>query len=439
MKSRHAFAIATALCLILPALPVEAEIDRDRMRQDLDIMEGILKSLHAQNKPDLGRIHLEPHVRGLYFENYGVIFLIEERRLARSGTSGVGSFRRLLAASEKTEESKVVEDIRAKLEERRHMFRERLGDFLGMYADGIRQLEEDNRITILVHFEPLSLSLYHINLDQTAARISDKTQKLRAITRQLPYDSLSVRLRTGGRVRQKLRAITRRLTDDSLSVRLRPRGRVRMVPKAPSYNAMSEQIYSEITARKGDVVAYRRERISEAEFKKRIVSREHTPDASTLKKIGVMAAIMDKVLKHPNHSLSDFDKTLGIYKKGLGALFLVNAESGYRPDYRVTIDGEEASVILRRRTGKAVKGDSERKDQLVEDVVNVVGDYGYSLRTLKPSESIVVDVRFPKRMRRKPSDPRGLVLMVKKQDVDAYTRKDLDLAAFREKVDIQEY
>ena len=413
MKTRHAFAIATALCLFLPALPVEAEIDRDRMRQDLDIMEGILKSLHAQNKPDLGRIHLEPHVRGLYFENYGVIFLIEERKLARSRTSGVESFRRLRAATEKTEESKVVEDILAKLEKRRHMFRERLGDFLGMYADGIRQLEEDNRITILVHFEPLSLSLYHINMDQIAAGISDKSQILRAITRQLPYDSLSVRVRPGGRVR--------------------------MVPKAPSYNAMSEQVYSEITARKGDVVAYRRERISEAEFKKLIVSREHTPDASTLKKIGVMAAIMDNVLKHPNHTLSDLDKTLGIYKDGLGALFLVNAESGYRPDYRVTIDGEEASVILRRRTGKAVKGGSEIKNELVEDVVNVVGDYGYSLRTLKPEEYIVVDVRFPKRMRRRPSDPRGLVLMVKKQDVDAYSGGDLDQAAFREKVDIQEY
>ena len=413
MNGHFICVIATALCLFLPALPTEAEIDRERMQQDLDIMEGILKSLHAQTTTNLVGVHQEPQVRGLYFANYGVIFLIDERRLAGSGTARAGTFRRLLAASEKTERSKVVEDIRAKLEKRRHAFRERLGEFLGMYADGIRQLEEDNRITILVHFEPLSLSLYHINLDQTAAGISDKSQKLRAITRQSTYDSLSVRLRPGGRVR--------------------------MVPKARSHNAMSEQIYSEITARKGHIVAYRREHISEAEFRKLIVSREHTPDASTKKKIGVMAAIMGKVLKHPNHTLSDLDKTLGIYKDGLGALFLVSAESGYRPDYSVTIDGKEASVILRRRTGKAVKGDNEKKNQLVEDVVNVVGDYGYSLRTLKPGEYIVVDVRFPKRMRRRPSDPRGLVFMVKKQDVDAYTRKDLDLAAFREKVDIQEY
>ena len=93
----------------------------------------------------------------------------------------------------------VVEDILAKLEKRRHVFRERLGDFLGMYADGIRQLEEDNRITILVHFEPLSPSLYHINMDQAVAGISDKSQILRAITRQLPYDlSLSARAFVSG-------------------------------------------------------------------------------------------------------------------------------------------------------------------------------------------------------------------------------------------------
>lgn len=414
MKTRHVFAIATAFCLFLPALPAEAEIDRERMRQDLDIMEGILKSLHAQNKPDLGRIRLEPHVRGLYFENYGVIFLIEERRLAGSGTAGVGSLRGLLAASEKTEGGNVVEDIRAKLEKRRHAFRERLGDFLGMYADGIRQLEEDNRITILVHFEPLSPYPYHISLDQMAAVIADKSQKHRAITRRLTYDSLNVRLRPGGRVR--------------------------VVPKTRSYNAMSELIYSEITARKGDIVAYRHERISEAEFRNLIVSREHTPDASTMKKIGVMATILDKALKQTEHNVRRLDGTLGIYQKGLGAIFFVNVRGGFRGTaIHVRRKNDPKAVTYQVRPDKAVEIGKEPKDRFEKELVEIVGDYGYTLRTLKPEEYIVVEVRFPKGMRRKTSDPRGLVLKVKKQDVDAYTRKDLDLEAFREKVDIQEY
>lgn len=415
MKTHRIFAIATAICLSLPAFPVDAEIDRKRMKQDLDIMEGILQNLHAQNTPRFAGIHRGPQVRGLHFDNYGVIFLIEEERPPGSGSTGRVALQVLAARSEEQEVDDVIEDIRAKRKERRQTFRERLGEFLGTYADGIRQLEGENRITILVHFEPMSPFPFHIDLDLVAAGLSDKHEELRAITRQLH--------------------------SDSLNVSPRPRRKVRhgQVLKARSYNAMSELNYSEVTAKKGDIMAYRRERISEAEFRKRIVSREHRPDASTMKKIGVMAAIMDKVLKHPSHTLSNSEKTLGIYKDGLGALFLVHAGSGYRRDYRVTIAGKKTSVIHRARTGKALKGQSEIKDQLVEDVVNVVGDYGYSLRTLKPDEYIVVDVRFPRGFRRRTSDPRGLVLKVKKRDVDAYSRGDLDLAAFRQKADIQEY
>jgi hypothetical protein len=93
--------------------------------------------------------------------------------------------------------------------------------------------------------------------------------------------------------------------------------------------------------------------------------------------------------------------------------------------------------IHRRRQGKE---ESQIQDRFKEDLVNVVGDYGYSLRTLKPQEYIVVEVRFPEALwKRGWSDPRGLVLKVRKKDVDAYIREDLDLAAFRQKVDIQEF
>lgn len=54
-------------------------------------------------------------------------------------------------------------------------------------------------------------------------------------------------------------------------------------------------------------------------------------------------------------------------------------------------------------------------------------------------EYIVVEVRFLVGLRSSKLKQRSLVLKVKKQDVDAYSRGDLDLTAFREKVDIQEY
>ena len=80
MKAHHIFAVVTAFCIFNMASASEGEIDRERMQQDLDIMEGILQSLHAQTTSNLAGIHREPQIRGLYFENYGVIFHIEEKR-----------------------------------------------------------------------------------------------------------------------------------------------------------------------------------------------------------------------------------------------------------------------------------------------------------------------------------------------------------------------
>ncbi len=401
MKACHLIAFITACCLSLPASAGEVEIDRERMQQDLNIMEGILQSLHAQNTPFITGIHREPHVRGLYFENYGVIFLIEERRPAGFAFAGLKSFQSAAEASKKHEGGDVVKDIRAQREKRRVALQDRLGEFLGTYADAIRQLKDEDRITILVHYQPLS---------PISKEALDHIPELQAVAKQL----------------------------DSLKS---PR-KGRKIQKKHLYRVLSEPVYSEVTAKKRDIVAYRRERISEAEFRKRIVSREHKPDASTMKKIGVLATILDKALKRPDYLARDFNKTLGIYQEGLGALFFVNAGSGYRADHPVFKNKMKASFTSpthRRTQGKAGTEESQILDRFKEDLINVVGDYGYSLRTLKPQEYIVVEVRFPAGLWSGWSGPRGLVLKVQKKDVDAYTREDLDLAAFRQKVDIQEF
>lgn len=387
MKTRHVFAIATAFCLFLPDLPGAAEIDRDRMQQDLDIMEGILKNLHTQTTTNLVGVHQEPQVRGLYFANYGVIFLIEERRsgyleLEVELSKYLGKPSKVV---DEPEEAHV--DELQQMKKNRVALNDRLAEFLGSYADGIRQLEDEDRITILVHHKPFS----HV-LPGVHEALSDARNQLRVVTNK--------QLNSG----------------------------------------FQEQNYLEVTTKKRDIVAYRREKIDEAEFRKRIAFRDHRPDASTMKKIGVMATILDKALKQTEHSVRRLDGTLGIYQKGLGAIFFVNVRGGFRGTaIHVRRKNDPKAVTYQVRPGKAVEIGKKPKDRFTKELVEIVGDYGYTLRTLKPEEYIVVEVRFPKGMRRKTSDPRGLVLKVKKQDVDAYSGGDLDLAAFREKVDIQEY
>ena len=386
MKTHRIFAIATAICLSLPAFPVDAEIDRKRMKQDLDIMEGILKSLHAQNTPTVPGFLRDPHVRGLYFENYGVIFLIEERRPPGFEFAGVESHLAPTTATGIQKEGNVGKDGKSKRKNKRLAFQERLGEFLGTYADGIRQLKDEDRITILTHHRSGTRSL-----DDVASVIAGDSEYIWAF----------------------------------------PDNRTR--------TELSEQVYSEVTTKKSDIVAYRRERISEAEFRKRIVSRDHRPDGSLMKKIGVMATILDKALTQPEHPVPRIDTTLGIYQKGLGALFFMNAKSRRRTFFRMKTRKAPKTTVYSTSPGNAVKGDAQYQERLKDELVEAVGDYGYTLRTLKPDEYIVVEVRFPVEVRRTSSSLRGLVLMVQKKNVDAYSRGDLDLAAFRQKADIQEY
>lgn len=386
MKFYHVFAIPMAFCLFLPALPGAAEIDRERMQQDLDIMEGILQNLHAQNTPRFAGIHRGPQVRGLHFDDYGVIFLIEEE--PGPGESGLDyRMRKLEESGLEFKEKDYQKDIAERRKKQRVALRNRLVDFLGTYADGIRQLDDNKKITVMVNHMPDCGVMY-------------------GVEKEIPGEVMFM-----GVVRNK-----------------------------QPHSGLSEPVYLEVTSKKRDIVAYRREKIDEAEFRKRIAFRDHRPDASTMKKIGVMATILDKALKQTGHNVRRSDGTLGIYQKGLGAIFFVNVRGGFRgTPIHVSRKNDPKAVTYHVRPGKAVEIGNKPKDRFKKELVEIVGDYGYTLRTLKPEEYIVAEVRFPSRLGRRSSDPRGLVLKVKKRDVDAYSRGGLDLAAFRQKVDIQEY
>ncbi len=418
MKTHRIFAIATAICLSLPAFPVEAEIDRKRMKQDLDIMEGILQNLHEQTTSNLVGVHREPQVRGFYFENYGVIFLIEELGPAGYSLPGLGFPDKVTKVFETHSEGDVTMKFKEQVEKRRADIQNRLAEFLGTYADAIRQLKDTDRISILIFFQ--RLSPYGFDLESAVVGDSEWLWAKQSVPRR-HLMALQGAIKQDNRDSIAARA-KRSLDSDTLF-----------------YTVTSDQVYSEVTVKKGDIVAYRREQIDDEEFIKRIAFLDHRPDASLMKKIGVMSAILDQALKQSDHPVPHSNKTLGIYQEGLGALFFVKAQTSYLKEIRRAIIKASRSLSDRGRQGRSVKLDKAPENRLKEDLIEVVADYGFSIRTLKPEEYIVVEVRFPRGFRRRTSDPRGLVLKVKKRDVDAYSRGDLDLAAFRQKADIQEY
>ena len=415
MKGHLICAIATAFCLFLPAIPGEAEVDRERMQQDLDIMEGILQNLHAQSRPEFARINKKNAVGGLYIEDYGVLFLIEER--TENGISdAVRSllFEKSEVGAEELQMEDFLNQVVSRSSQTRLALQDRLAGFLGTYADGIRQLQDEDRITIFVRHKSTS-------------RIGFSRGQMGFFWKSHPFPNEEL---------HRLRAKLERLPPDSLDSR---KGKLQAIRMRQLDADLSQPLYSEVTAKKRDIVAYRREQIDEAAFRKRVVSREHRPDASTTKKIGVMAAILDKTLLMIDRPVPDYDRTMGIYMEGLGTLFFVRERSGYLAKYRRAMYNELRSTSDLRTQGGAGNVDIRLRDRLKVELVEVVGDYGHTVRTVKPDEYIVVEVRFLVGLRSSRLKQRGLVLKVKKGDVDAYSRGDLDLAAFRQKVDIREY
>ena len=153
-----------------------------------------------------------------------------------------------------------------------------------------------------------------------------------------------------------------------------------------------------------------------------LVVREHKPDDSRMKKIQILSVILDNSLKRTDQLVPNFGtRTLSMYYEGLGAVFFMNAGHGYWEIHPLTTKQGAAEV--------------ETRERFREKLIEVVGDYGYTLRTLGPEDYMVVDVRFPAGWESNP----GLVLKVRKKDVDAFSREEMDFEEFRRKVEILEF
>lgn len=176
--------IGGLLCLCAASGYSQTKIDWDRMERDLDIMEGIIGKLLGQNQQRWSPF--DQGVKGLYFEGYGVLFyvppsnmnglifrdVIQEQRLkARELQEMVQQFKGKLAnpsanldseerarleetirrleeenkaAAQKTEEP--IREAKQRIEQRN----KKLIEFLKYYADAINQLNDEDRISIII-------------------------------------------------------------------------------------------------------------------------------------------------------------------------------------------------------------------------------------------------------------------------------------------------
>ncbi|RMF57659.1 MAG: hypothetical protein D6743_18655, partial [Calditrichaeota bacterium] len=202
----------------------------------------------------------------------------------------------------------------------------------------------------------------------------------------------------------------------------------------------------EVTALRRDIIDYRKGKLTDAQFRKRISFHEKGEDKITSRNMAVMAKILDTALGQEHHQAFSSDgETRGTYLKGLGALFFMHAS--LQGQYSVlplfsqlhrTKSGHAAVV----RAGEAEEESEADLEEMYhtfrDDVLEVIADYGHTLRKLAPTEYVAVSVDLSGPL---PGQgvPRGFLVSAQKRELDKYSRGQLTLAQLRDKVSFQEY
>lgn len=447
---RHTF---TILALVLASLATSAfaqqGIDRKRMQRDLDIMEAVLGKLMNGNGGT--------EVQGLYFDGYGVIFLVNQefqfqwtgrrdrvRYIVREKHIQYGD-------EEEPDESEETPESDAR-KERLEILKSRLTEFFGTYADAIGQLKDTDRITVLANpgsgFPYLSGGYRFfpgaedytraVGAHAPAVEIErhGETGTARIVVRKAgrhssgAEDSLAMRIQAevdslAGRIHAEVDSVVKRIhIDHEIMAALGPAVHARGGPGAfvaAIAGARGEREPGlEATAKRSDILAHGRGRIDEEAFRARIAFRELAPDAESARRIDIMAGILDRALSRgaDRRRLLHMN-TAGIYLEDLGAIFFTRPASTVR--VRFFRAGEETED-----TGA---------DRLKADLVEIVADYGHTLRILKPAEYIVVQVDLSAG----PGVSQGMSRMTvkaRKQDVDAYNQRKIGLDEFKKRIEI---
>lgn len=386
-----------AMCVLLllamigvsQAQTTRKKISWERMQRDLDIMEGILNKLLMPSASDWDLLTNNP--RGLYFDGYGVVFQIDT-----SGPHRVFLDARKIALEKQLIELKArikgkgaalsqisrlrkLESDWSGFSENLEELKEQLIEFFGTYADAIGQLKRTDQITILT------------------------------------------KLGSAG----------------------------------PSYNLIGSHgmadhnpvFMLEATVKKADIIDYRRGRMDYDDFRNSVLFEERMEHDAQTQNLEIMASIMNTALSRKYHKQFGTDGNVhGIHLDGLGVIFFMqgNLHGEFAMAWPEIIDisrkKNNAVVYVpakeRRRNSlqKYRKLIQEYKDALLE----VVGDYGHTLRTIKSTEYVVVALNF-RHASWGEEVPKRMIMKIKKRDLDRYNRGDISFTQFKRKVVFNEY
>ncbi|RMH87332.1 MAG: hypothetical protein D6681_15400, partial [Calditrichaeota bacterium] len=199
----------------------------------------------------------------------------------------------------------------------------------------------------------------------------------------------------------------------------------------------------EATAFRKDLEAHRRGELSPEAFRKRIVYREHPVNREIEKRMKIMGNILKTALsEEPEEVIGLTGEPGGVYLAEIGVVFFVKPEvsrvtMALEKFMRISQSGRAAqSVPISPEEEEDSAGQVRAKMQRYrQELLKLVGEYGTTLRPLKPEKQIVVISVSENGWGSDDEEafPDQLILMVKKADVDAYAAGRIRLNALEKR------
>ena len=376
-----------------------ADIDWKRMKRDLSIQESILDQFFDEKKVS---------TTGLYIENHGVLLIASggikygeinrlQVQVIRKGESsdiatpaksarGVG---RIGDKSSENEEEVIFKfSMFAKKPEasksQNEAIEKQIAEFLGLYANAIGQLKEDDRVTVLLNSSERD---FHSFLSPSIEFIAS-----------IQSDSIRIK-------KHVMETFKKSENFKNLAFKI-------------------TRVLLEATVTKRDIEAYNRGKIDEQTFRDRITFREHEPERVRSNSIDMMADILTNTLKKDTdlHFLSG-TKSTGLYQKGIGALFLVSQKAD------------------------PLHLETKNTDAFKAEVLATLAYYSATLRGLSSEESIIVHTNligqshFKIGHKDKTTDtkpPDRILFRIAKRDIEAYASQKIDLDTLKKRVVVTE-
>ncbi len=358
----------------------QQEINYQKLNRDINIMEGILNKLLNDNYT-----HSNIDTKGLYVSNFGLVF----------HTNPVGY---------------------------------RLGGpFLYSYKQSQKLLKEMKRNLL--------------ELEKTTPKTPSTTETYKKIIKSLEKEYSK---NNNEQIQKALKGNILLFFQNYASAigQLKPQDKiVVLVNLRNSKLADSGETFLSGWIMKKDIDELRQHRINTLDFKKRVHFQVSDGQTDIIRDVSVMTEIFDRGIE--TSLLFDDYSSSGIYLKGLGALFFIDATRTIWSNLKnnpFTVGSTKKSgipsITVTKKTNKKKKEtNKEYLQKLQENLFELLSSYGHTLR-LKPNEWIVINVDIENNSFFSGGEeiPSHFTIQVSKKDVDDYDRGILSLKELRRRI-----